>query len=662
VSLLTVSQISKSYFGRVVLNQVSFRLDRGERLALIGDNGAGKTTLLRLITGTEAPDQGFVSYPSQVIPGYLSQHFDEDELADADSTALASRELTDLEEQLRDLEIRMADTHEPAAQAGLLSDYGRLTERFEALGGYDFARLMRETLAGLGLAGDVLIRPLATLSGGERMRVALARILLRSPDLLLLDEPTNHLDLQAIEWLEDFLSRFKGAVLFVSHDRTFIDHTATAVAELADGRMDIRQGGYSHFVTVRAAEQAALAKEIRLLAGELERQQEVTQTMLSHRKMASYHAREKVVGRLSGRLDEMSARASRQNRRLNFNFQPDLSGGDPHRILLLAENLSFGFGERPLFRDVSLELRRGGKTALCGPNGCGKTTLLGLLTGRIDGFAGSIRLIGPVICGHMGQHVDFSDEANRLIDELAGRAELTEEQVRSLLARYGFRDVDVYKKISVLSGGERSRLYLCCLLLEQPDLLILDEPTNHLDIQSREILENALIDFPGAILAVSHDRYFIEHCTPQVLGFIGDQVLPFASYAEYSARQRLAGAKAPPPAPPAAGSRLPDGRGAALPAARGTAQDAGGESPAKARPTGNRAQERRETALFREKLRRLEQTIADLEQRRRDFEAGFVAGSDPAVYTQYTELLAELDRRYDEYLEMEQSEAGNEVR
>lgn len=625
MSLLTVTQISKSYFGRTVLDQVSLRLDRGERLALIGSNGAGKTTLLRLITGAEKPDQGVINLPANIIPGYLSQNF-EDEGTPEDN-ALDSKELRELEERLREIEKQMNDGA-GHVQKELLRQYSQLTARFEAMDGYAYVRRMQETLAGLGLAGDILSRPLATLSGGEKMRVALARLLLKSPDLLLLDEPTNHMDLAAMEWLEDYLIRFKGAVLLISHDRAFIDRTATAVAELNGGHLTVRPGNYSKFMEIQAAEDLTRGREIKKLSRELERQREVTQTMLSHRKMSAYHAREKVVARLSGELGEIRDRAHRQNQRLNFGFLPGLAEGDPEKILLSAQGLTLGFGEKPLFRDVSLLLRGGMKVCLCGPNGCGKSTLLALLLGRINHFEGQVKLAANVIYGHMGQHVSFADDSRTLLEELVGRAGLEEGQARTLLARYGFRDVDVFKTIQVLSGGERSRLYLSCLLLERPDLLFLDEPTNHLDIQSREILEQALVDFPGTILAVSHDRYFIERCTRQVLGFIGDQVLPFDSFTDYrqAARQAEAG-------PRPAGSQLE------------TVADTAAAQPL------NRAQERREIALRKDRIRQLEKKINALESEKACLESGFKEQNDPAAYLRYTGLLAELDQLYEDYVE-----------
>ena len=637
MSLLTVNQVSKAYFGKVILDHVSLRLDRGERLALIGNNGAGKTTLLRLITGAEKPDSGSIILPASVIPGYLSQHFeDSDSMTD---TPLASRELEDLESQLRQLESRMSGTAGDD-QRELLHSYSQLTARYEAMGGYDFTRRMQETLSGLGLAGDILGRPLATLSGGERMRVALARLLLKSPDLLLLDEPTNHMDLAAMEWLEDFLIRFKGSVLLISHDRVFLDRTATSVAELSEGRLTVRPGNYTHFREIQAAEDLTLGREIRKVSRELDRQREVTQTMLSHRKMSAYHAREKVVARMSSQLNSIREQAHRQSQRLNFSFLPGQIEGDPEKILLSAQDLTYGFEARPLFQNVSLTLRGGLKVCLCGPNGCGKSTLLALLLGRIDGFTGQVRLADQAVYGHMGQHVDFPDENRTLLGEILSRQDLDDTQARTLLARYGFRDVDVFKTIQVLSGGERSRLYLACLLLERPDILFLDEPTNHLDIYSREILEQALADFTGAILAVSHDRYFIERCCHQILGFLGDTVLPFASFTDY----RLSARKWESAAP--AGENLSE--------ADSRSQIAESSAVKTAAPVLNRAQERREAALRKEKIRQLEKQIAGLEAEKVDLEGSFATAADGSAYHRYTVVLAELDKLYQDYLDLEQ--------
>ena len=628
MSLIAVQAVQKQYFGHPVLQDISFQLDRGERLCLLGSNGAGKTTLLRLIMGLEKPDSGQIVVASQAIRGYLPQQLPADAPDDASWT---SPEIRQLESALRQTELELESLGQDAGPDGALQSalarYADLTARYEALGGYEHRHLMEEALAGLGLTGEVLSRPLSTLSGGERMRVALARLIIRNPDLLLLDEPTNHLDLDALEWLEQYLTRFRGTILLVSHDRTFIDRTATAVAELDAGRLRIRPGGYSRFIEQAEAESLTLEREIKKISRELERQQEVTQTMLSHRNMSQYHAREKLVARLSTQLEEKIGHAHSTSQKLSFQFVPGLATGDPDRILLETIGLAGGYGRELLFRDVSFVLRARAKACLCGPNGCGKTTLLNLLRGEMIAAEGRVRLAAQMSVGTLGQHVSFSDETRSVLDELLARSALSEAQARDLLARYGFRDTHVYKQLQVLSGGERSRLYLACLLLEEPNILFLDEPTNHLDIYSREVLERALLAFNGAILAVSHDRMFIDRCCSQVLGFIGNRVLPYDSFEAY--RQAARAAEDRDRIPVAAADRQTDDR-----AARRV----------------NRAQERRETALRKEHLRNLENEIEEHEARKAEMEVSFGAETGPEAYEAYAGLLEDLERLYQAYL------------
>lgn len=412
MSLITIQAASKNYFGHTVLDQVSLQLDLGERLCLIGNNGAGKTTLMRLIMGLEKPDSGTINMAGSVICGYLPQSLPDDDSSYEESWI--SPEIRRLESAMRQTEQEMAALAnrmpgDPALKAKL-AKYTELTARYEAAGGYEHRHLMEEALRGLGLTGDILERPLATLSGGERMRVALARLIIMNPDLLLLDEPTNHLDLAALEWLEQYLVRFKGAVMFISHDRMFIDRTATSTGELDLGRITIRTGGYTRFFKQMEAEALTLEREGKKVSRELERQQEIVQTMLSHRKMSAYHAREKVAARLSARLGEIMERGRYQKQNLSFRFLPGLTSGDSDKVLLKASSISGGYRGVPLFSDVSFELRAGSKTCLCGPNGCGKTTLLNLLRGRHQALSGQVRIAEQMICGHLGQQVEFADE------------------------------------------------------------------------------------------------------------------------------------------------------------------------------------------------------------------------------------------------------------
>lgn len=631
MSLLTLRSVKKTYADQTVLQDISFQLDRGDRLCLIGNNGAGKTTLLRLIMGLENPDEGQITIAGGTVCGYLPQELDQ---AGAErDTDWISPEIRGLEQAMRQAEQKMASLGnrpegDPELRAALAS-YAELHSRFEALGGYAHRHLMEEALAGLGLQGDVLLRPLATMSGGERMRVALARLIIRNPDLLLLDEPTNHLDLTALEWLETYLARFKGTVLTISHDRTFIDRTATAVGELAGGNICIRPGGYTRFMELSAADDLTRKREINKVTLALQHEEAVAQTMLSHRKMSAYHAREKSAQRLSSRLNDLIGNAHKKQQRLSFRFLPGLNSGDPDRVLLDVRGLTGGYGGEPLFQQVSFTLRARGKTCLCGPNGCGKTTLLNFLRGERVAAEGQVRLADQMQIGHLGQHVVFDDESKSALEELLSHSILSEGAARDLLARYGFRDTQVFKQLSVLSGGERSRLYLACLLLEEPNILFLDEPTNHLDIYSREILEQALLAFDGAILAVSHDRMFIDHCCDRVLGFIGSSVKAYPTFSAYRRAARQAEEQASQPQP--------------FSVQNDTRIRRDGQNKA------NRVEERRETALRKEKLRAVESTIEAKEQAKADFEATVSSATQPDEYESYAVLLAELEQLYVEY-------------
>lgn len=538
MSLLSIENISKSFFGRPLLAGISLQINRGDRIALIGENGTGKTTLFRLISGGLEPDSGRIVKASGCVLGYLPQHTEE--MNDIHQSSLNSSELDTLEAQLRELEIAISRAHETGPEDSssgslerLMAEYESVTRRFETAGGYTYAARMAAVLAGLGLSGDALERPVASLSGGERMRTGMARLLIGSPDLLLLDEPTNHLDMDGIEWLEDYMNHFGGTICFISHDRSFVNRTANKVCELRDNRLYTYSGNYDQYLAQKAIEQDFARQTVQRLESEVARQQGVVQTMLSHRNISGYHAREKVVAKLSEQLAEARTQVDRGTRRMNFHFVSESRGGDPDRILLRAEHLSKAFGNRRLFDGLSVELKASDKLFIAGPNGCGKSTLIKVLTGQDPDFDGRVRLSATVTYAEMGQYVTFADENRTLLDELSARSDMSGTEMRSRLARFGFCDQDVFKTIDVLSGGERSRLYLCCLLEEKPDLLFLDEPTNHLDIHSTEILEDALRDYDGAILGISHDRAFISACATRVAGFLGETVDYFDRYDQY---------------------------------------------------------------------------------------------------------------------------------
>lgn len=640
MQLLSASNISKSFFGHTVLSDISLVVNDGDRIALIGSNGTGKSTLFKIIEGKIPPDIGTVSVSKNTIIGFLAQNVDEQDFGD---NVLKSRELMDAERNVGRLEKEIAACSDNPS-AALLHEYSAAVSRFEAIGGYDFEHRMKEALAGLGLSDFDFMRPISSLSGGEKMRVGLARLIVQKPDLLLLDEPTNHLDASAMEWLERFLAKYKGAVLLISHDRYFIDKTASQIFELENGSIRAYPGNYSAFCEQKKQHQENQKRLIEGLESELSRQQEVTQTMLSHRKMSSYHAREKVVAKLSDRLEEEKRLLGSRAGKMSFTLLPDIREGDPNRLILQAKSVGMSFNPgKILFRDASFHLKASDKLFLSGPNGCGKTTLLNLLLGRIPSFEGDVLISAKAKSGYMGQFVPFDNEDSSVYDELCIHSELTMTQARNLLARFGFCDIDVFKKISVLSGGERSRLFLCCLLQEKPDILFLDEPTNHLDIESREILEDALSHYNGAIIAVSHDRYFIDKCASGILGFINKQLIPFDSYSDYRA------------AAESSDGAFRAGKetflSSAVPAIAKTHENNSKASSSDTRPRGiNRAKERRETALRKERLRMLEKRIEEIEAWQKAAEDSFSKDTTPETYAEYAQNGKLLSDIYDEYV------------
>lgn len=531
MSILTVENIHKSYFGKEILRGVSFSLDRGDRLALIGDNGSGKSTLLRIIAGKEKadPESGRVCLASTARPAMLEQEL---ERGQSGSLALDDPEMQKLEQAFRRVEAAMAADPQ---NSRLLQEYTTLSAKFEALGAWDFEHNLAAALAGLGLEADVLGRPVSALSGGEQMRVKLARILVKEPDLLLLDEPTNHMDVAACEWLEAYLARYKGSLIVVSHDRRFLDRVATQIAELDEGKLSLFSGNYTDYLRIREENLFRLKKEEKKLRDQLDHESEVAQTMLSHRKMTSYHSREKKVRKLSEALTAIKAQTRQKRSPFTLKLIVKEDHGDPRRTLIEATNLSVQFPDSdvPLFKSLDLRIRGQEKKLIVGPNGCGKSNLIRALAAQNPWLTGDVRLSANLQMAFLDQWVRFADESLSVIDELRSRQDLTVGQAREVLASFGFFDSDLEKKIQVLSGGEKSRLALSCILQENPELLFLDEPSNHLDIKSREILEKALENYKGSILAVSHDRYFIDRIAEEVWGYLDGGFRPFPTYDAY---------------------------------------------------------------------------------------------------------------------------------
>ena len=621
MSIIQADGISKSFQGRQVLSDLSFAIDATDKIGLIGRNGSGKSTLLKLLTGNLEPDQGRIHRAGSTAMSMLDQR----PLADdhQNISILDNPRFLRIETRMRHIEDQMAAAKGPALDL-LIEEFSRLQQRLEDEGAYDYRARLARNLAGLGLTEKQMNQPRDTLSGGEQMRVALGRLLLEPGELLLLDEPTNHLDFDGLDWLQQYLLSRQSALVVVSHDRWFLDQVCGRIFELENKRLYIYKGNYSQAMEQKRQERELLDATLNRLTGEIRRQEDVTQTMLSHRKMKSYHSREKVVEKLKDQLAHLQDQVN-PDRRMTFNFLPADTKKDRNRLLISAEDLSMAF-DRTLFDRVSFELAASDRIALVGPNGCGKTTLLRILLGRQEADSGRLLLYGDPSMASMGQVVDFNHEDQTVFQYLASSFPSTETRIRDRLARFGFREEAMIKQLKALSGGERHRLHLCSLLEQKPDLLVLDEPTNHLDIESRHLLEQALADFHGAVIVVSHDRYFIRTVARSILGFVGHEVHPFTDYQDWYLEHR----------------RLEDQQA-------GQIAVKAGESP--------RVAVRRIRARQRQAVTDITQRIKTLEEACRLFEQKAPDKLQDDDYQLYALQLVELEELYQAYIELDEAMA-----
>jgi ATP-binding cassette subfamily F protein 3 len=541
--VLQVSNLSKAFGDHQLLEKVSFTVNAGQRAGLIGPNGCGKTTLLQILAGAMPPDTGSAWLsPGDLRAGYLAQALEYEPgqtVGQVLKEAVAG--LVEAERQLAVLSARMAPAKGPALER-LLAEYGRALEVFERLGGYGHEARSEAVLEGLGLRHVEPETPVDILSGGQKTRLGLARLLLSSPDLLLLDEPTNHLDIQALEWLEGFLQGFRGAVIIVSHDRALLDRTVDTVLELDPQArtINIYPGNYSDYVEAKEREQEkhwAAYKDQQEFIAQLQstlsakkgyaRSIELGTIDFAPRKIAKGIARKAVVQqRRLERLLDSEERIDRPERvwqmKLEFG-EPPTSGRD----VLLLEGLSAGYGQRVLLHDVDLTLRSGERIALVGANGSGKTTLARLIAGELEPLAGRARLGAGVKLGYYAQEQEDLDPESTPYDTIRSVAAMDETEARSFLHYFLFTGEEVFVPVGSLSFGERARLALACLVAQGCNFLLLDEPINHLDIPSRSRFEQAVAAFEGTVLAIGHDRYFIERFATGVWAIEGSTLVTY---------------------------------------------------------------------------------------------------------------------------------------
>jgi len=536
--LLSLQGIGKSFVMNRVLSDVSLTLKQGQRMGLVGVNGSGKSTLLKIISGDIAPDEGSVSLMKGATVGLLTQQADIlDDLTVWEELARVFDPLKQQEARLRELEREMAESHADGALFQRLSgEYARLTARFESDGGYEWPSRIQGTLAGLGFARDRQDQKAASLSGGEKTRLCLARALLAQPDLLMLDEPTNHLDLGAAAWLEETLKKYRGTVLLISHDRYFLNAVCDSVAELSMTRLTQYEGNYDQFLVKRGEALARQMKEYEMQKAEIARQEAIIERYRSYNREKSIKAAESREKRLE-KMERVEKPVS--EKKVRFQFTARRRSGDE---VLRVRNLSKGFGGRALFQHLDLTVRAGDRVAIIGPNGVGKTTLMDILAGRRAPDEGTVAYGANVDLGYYDQQQSQLHPERTAMDELWDDFPYMQpDQIRGALALFLLTGDDVFQPIATLSGGEKGRVALAKLMLRRDNLLLLDEPTNHLDMDSREVLEHALSEFTGTILTVSHDRYFINKIASRVVEMRADGADEYlGNYDDYLDKKRRA--------------------------------------------------------------------------------------------------------------------------
>ena len=527
--ILSCQNISKSFGTDEILKNVSFHIEANEKAAIVGINGAGKSTLLKIIMQKETPDTGEVILAKDATIGYLAQYQDVSGHRTIYEEVLdAKKNIIEMEERLRGMEAQMNALTGQELEA-LLDGYHRLSHEFELLGGYTYRSEVTGILKGLGFSESEFDRQMSELSGGQKTRVSLGKLLVTKPDVLLLDEPTNHLDMESIRWLEGFLMNYKGAVVIVSHDRYFLDRVVTKVVEIFQHQGFVYQGNYTEFAKKKAKIREDLLKQYYNQQREIKHQEEVIAKLKSFNREKSIkraESREKMLDKI-----ERLEKPTDENTDIHIVLEPDVTSGND---VLTVEHLRKAFGTHTLFDDLSFEIKRGERVALIGNNGTGKTTILKIINELLLADGGTIVLGSNVHIGYYDQERQLLHMEKTIFEEIADDyPQLNHTKIRNVLAAFLFTNDDVFKRIADLSGGERGRVSLAKLMLSDANFLILDEPTNHLDITSKEILESALNQYTGTVFFVSHDRYFINQTATRILDLTGGTIVNYIGNYDY---------------------------------------------------------------------------------------------------------------------------------
>ncbi|WP_142419248.1 ribosomal protection-like ABC-F family protein [Clostridium tertium] len=537
--VLSCKDISKSYGIRDVLKDITFSINEGDKVGIIGGNGEGKSTLFKIISKELSQDSGEIFIDKNRTIGYLTQHVDLDlNNTIYDEMNLVFKDLHNIEDRLHSLEIKMAEPYNEdnaAYHEKIIKDYTTLQDLYSHKGGYTYKGEISRVLKGLGFLEEDFDKPINTLSGGQKTRVSLCKLLLKNPDIILLDEPTNHLDLEAIEWLEEYLKNYKGTVLVISHDRFFLDAVTNNTFEVINGHVNCYNVSYTKFIDLRKKNYEAQLKAYNLQQAEIKRQEAIIEKFRSFNREKSIRAAESREKALE-KMDRLDA-PDKEKEASKIQFEASVKSG--HDVLHI-ENLAKSYGDNNLFSNLNLDLKRGEKVALIGENGRGKTTLFKIILDNLNPDSGKVILGTNVNVGYYDQEQSDLNLDKTILDEVWDEfPNLTTSKLRGALASFLFTGDDVFKIINTLSGGEKCRINLLKLMLSKSNLLLLDEPTNHLDIMSREALEDALLSYDGTLMVISHDRYFLNKVINRILELNENGIKEFLGNYSYYQEKKI---------------------------------------------------------------------------------------------------------------------------